>query len=90
MRVGLTVNAKLDKMQYPINLGGDGRRRGFREPRIACIVWGMDLCHQADPVYLPAVDSPGRARLVVPADPLMPDWLTPLNQLVSLPATSQH
>ena len=50
----------------------------------------MNLCHQADPVYLSAVDSPGRARLVVPADPLMPDWLTPLNQLVFLPAPSQH
>ena len=40
MRAGLTVNAKLDKTQYPINMEVTAEDDGFREPQIACMCMG--------------------------------------------------
>jgi hypothetical protein len=90
MRAGLTVNAKLDKKQNAINV------KATNEELVSANLGSYASHGEWTYAIRPSrcicrpVDSPGLARLVVPADLLTPDWVTPLNQPVSLPASSQH
>ena len=89
-RAGLTVNAKLDKTQYPIYCE-------VTEGDVASVNLGSHALYgEWTYVIRPTrcmcrlVDSLGRTRLVVLADILTLAWLTPLNQPISLSASWPH
>ena len=48
-RVGLTVNAKLDKRQHPAYMKGMAIETASVKLRIVCIRMGEDLYHLAEP-----------------------------------------
>lgn len=92
MKARLTVNAKLDKSRFPINVEATAEEMVSVNLGSPALYRGMGLCHQAEPVYrlCRQVDSLGLVRRTFPAKLLTLDWLTLLNQPVSLPVSSQH
>ena len=92
-RAGLTVNAKLDKRQYPTKLEVTAKE-------MASVKLGPYTFHEEwnyairlSRVYLPASRwsaTQGLLILLFPPNLLMSDWLIPSNQSASLSASSQH
>ena len=89
-RAGLTVNAKPDKKQYPINVKVTAE--GLASVNLGSYALHREWTYNIRPnrCMCWTVNSPGLARPDSPAGLLRPDCLTPSNQTVSLPASSPH
>jgi len=89
-RVGLTGNAKLDKTQYPINC--EVTEEDVPPVNLGSHALYGEWTYAIRPTRCMCrlVDSLGRTRLVDLGDILTLGWLTPLNQPISLSASSPH
>ena len=91
-RVGLTVNAKLDKKQYPINVKVTAE--GLASVNLGSYALHRERTYTFRPsrCMCRPVEETGScsSRFSLFPSTFRPDCLIPLNQSVSLPASSPH